>query len=233
MLTMLGALAVVMYTEYVQTGDALAFYKVQLLWNHIYRNPEFPLTSTAGINVLWLDGIALLLALVSTTACLLLGGRWLSRLFSQRTKTGTPTLPISRAVLFSLSYCVGAGFFIVMFQGGEIANLSRYVLATPFPGVLLWQLWQLRPASGRIISVGAASCLCVALALGFPFRFDNFVPAEATWYFSLFSAYVFAFIFSAKGSSPWYREIGTTLYIINLLLMAYLHNLFLDGTWIG
>jgi hypothetical protein len=233
LLAMALALAVVMYTQYVQTGDPLAFYHIQALWGHVLQLPTFPLTSTAGVNVLWLDGTGLLLALTATITCLTLGLWWLWRLASNRGQLADSRLPLSRAVLFSLSYLVGTGFFVIMFQAGDLANISRYTMAAPFLTVVLWQLWQGKPATRWVIGGAAVACLAIALALGFPFRLDNFVAGEATFYFLLFSAYIFAFIFSVRSSSPWYREISTGLYMINLLMLCYLFNLFLDGIWVN
>lgn len=179
--------------------------------------------------MLWLDGVALLVAGCSGLLCLWVGLEWVFRMV--RKQAGNTE---SKAMLFSLGYCFEAGFFIVMFQHSDLANFNRYVLATPFITVLLWRLWQLAAISTWWVhSTVVVCCVVVALLLGFASRFDSFSPSQATWYFLLYTLYIVAFLFVPKGSSPWYREISMVLYVLNLVVLLHLFNVFLNGAWIG
>ncbi|MCR5887952.1 hypothetical protein LRS06_09200 [Hymenobacter sp. J193] len=230
-LLVMGAVtATMMRIFYIKTGDALAFYHVQAKWEHIFREPIFPLQSSAGIDILWLDAVALLVTWLSAVACAVLGSWWLLHLLRVVQR---PLPVISKAVLFSLGYATGTGFYIMMYQGGDLANINRYMLATPFAAVLLWQMWQLQPATKWPVAAVVAGCLAVALALGFPFRLESFLPYQAAWYFGLYTLYVLAYLFISKGTSPWYREIATGLYLVNLVVMAHLLDLFLAFIWLG
>lgn len=229
-LTIISAVGMVMLAQYKSHGDAWAFYNVHSLWGHTLQAPGYPLHSSAGINVLWLDSFGLLIALCSLVFCLILGCKWL---LSGYKKFRGAIFP-SRAVLFSLGYCLGAGFFIVFYQAGDLVGLARYILASPFFVVLLWQAWQL-PLRQKawLVSLLFGGCLLVASSLGGLWEFNSFYPRQVIRYFALFFLYVMAYLAVSSDSVPWYREMAIGLYVVNLLLLIYLHQLFIQGIWIN
>ncbi|GAA3935355.1 hypothetical protein [Hymenobacter algoricola] len=225
------ALGTVMLIQYQTHGDPLAFYNVHVVWAHWLRLPALPLVSTAGINVLWQDAFGLLLAVLATGLCFLLGLRWLAGWLRP---AGEQDAPPSKAVVFSLGYCVGAGFFIVFYQGGDLVGIARYILATPCFGVLLWQFWQLsRPVAVRLLVAVVIIGLGIALALGIPFGFNSFTPGQAVWYFLLLLGYVVLHALSGKRLNIWYPEASALLYILNLVVLVYYHSLFLNIVWLN
>ncbi|UOG73109.1 hypothetical protein MTX78_13340 [Hymenobacter tibetensis] len=229
-LAMASAVGIVMLMQYNSHGDAWAFYKVHSLWGQTFKEPTFPFHSSAGINVLWLDSFGLLIALCSMVFCLGLGYKWL---LSGRKKFHGVVFP-SRAVLFSLGYCFGAGFFIIFYQGGDLVGLARYILASPFFVVLLWQIWQLPPRQ-KVWLVGLLFViyLLVVSSLGGLWEFNSFYPRQAILYYALFFIYVVIHLAVSSNSIPWYREMATGLYLVNLLLLIYFHVLFTQSTWIN
>lgn len=230
-LAIISAVGLVMIVQYRSHGDAWAFYKVHSLWQHTFRLPEFPLHSSAGIDVLWLDAFALLVAMCSLLGCLLLGSRWLTSIITKKYKgAGFP----SKAVLFSLGYCVGAGFFILFYQGGDLVGLARYILATPFFVVLLWHTWnqplqQKRWLVAAVLGIG----LVIMWGLGGLGQFNSFYPRQAAGYFTLLLLYIVAYVAVTSGVVPWYRELTAGLYIVNMLFIIYFHLLFSQGVWIN
>ncbi|SDY15366.1 hypothetical protein [Hymenobacter psychrophilus] len=232
----LVALGGVMLLQYRSHGDALAFYKVHALWGHIWQPPLLPLHSSAGINVLWLDATALVVAGLSLLSCLVLGLHWLTswRTTPTATAVAAQALPPSKAVLFSLSYCVGAGYFIVFYQAGDLVGLARYVLASPFFVVLFWQLGQLpRQRARQLAAAVLGAGLLAVLALGGLGGFNSFYPGQALVYFGLFLLYLLAYVAVGARLTPWFREAGTALYLVNCLVMLYLLDLFLHVIWIN
>ncbi|GAB3827453.1 SulP family inorganic anion transporter [Hymenobacter jeollabukensis] len=228
-LAVVAAVVLVMWLQYRRHGDALAFYNVHSLWGHKFHLPETLLNDSAGINVLWLDLAALVVVVVALVACLALGVRWLLGL--GKAHTDAPRL--SKAVLFSLGYAVGAGYFIVFYQNPDIVGLSRYIFASPFFFVILAWAWQYQQTQPRLWLGVLTACVLVATLVGWPWYFDNFMPLEATWYFVLFTLYCLAFLFIGKADFRWYRELSVGLYGINLLALVYMLNLFLEGVWIN
>lgn len=231
MLAMVVAVGSVMFAQYKSHGDALAFYKVHELWQQKLRLPEQLFYSSAGINILWLDALGVLIALASLVACAVLGLRWLRHSRARQQQLGG--LP-SRAVLFSLGYCVGAGFFIVFYQGGDLVGTARYILASPFFVVLLAWVWTLPARQQRwLLGSVLGSGLLVVLAMGGIWRFSSFYPGQAVVYFTLFLLYALAHLAVSPNAARWHREAATGLYTLNLLMMIHLFVLFMQGIWIN
>jgi hypothetical protein len=233
LLTVAAALGVVAYLHWQATGNALALFNSYQHWGHEinWRLPGL-LHSAAGVPMLALDLLALLTMLLATVAALGLGIRWLLGWFRPGLAGAAP----SRAVVFSLGYCVGIAAFMVLYQAGDLANSSRYVLATPFFGVLLAQLprWQSLKRSARWAWVIGAGSLIVVLAVwcGWPFRFPGFFPGEAVFYFAVWAVYVGLYLV-AFSAWRYDREVRTALYILNVVYQMVLLNLFLLPTWMG
>jgi hypothetical protein len=233
LLTVAAALGAVSFLHWQATGNALALLDSYQHWGHeiSWQLPRL-LHSTAGVPMLGLDLLALLTVLLATAAALGLGIRWLVGWF----RPGPAGPGPSRAVVFSLGYCVGIAAFMVLYQAGDLANSSRYVLATPFFGVLLAQLprWQGLKRSARWAWVAGASSLMVALAVwcGWPFRFPGFFPGEAVFYFAVWAVYVGLYL---AAFSAWHygREVRTGLYVLNVVYQVVLLNLFLLPAWMG
>ncbi len=140
----------------------------------------------------------------------------------------------SKAVLFSLGYCVGAGFFILFYQGGDLVGLARYILATPFFVVLLRHTWSLpRQQKQWLLFAVLAVGLAIVWGLGGLWQFNSFYPRQAAGYFIVWLLYVVTYLAVSSEAVPWYRELAAGLYITNLLLLVYLHVLFVQGTWIN
>ena len=218
-----------LWLQHAQAGEWLGFYKVQRQWYHWWRMPDFPLRSSAGILMLWLDALSIGTASFSVLSIVYLLA---SRAWLVGCRAGGPAVP--RVVLFSLVYCACAGIFTVFQQGGDVANSSRYVLGTPFFAVLLWAAWQ-RAHHWRTWAVGAGLVLGVACLFGYPSRFDGFWPGQATWYFGLLGAYV-AVLLAAGGTRPrwsFQRELSGAVYLFNVLMQVLLLSWFLEGVWLG
>jgi hypothetical protein len=234
------ALGVVMFLHYQATGDAFAFFEAHKHWGHEpqWRLPS-RLHSTGGLPILWLDSLAFLTGLVSFLVGLGIAIRWIINWFSKDKQL----VPPSRAVVFSLGYCIAAIGFILVYQNNssgkevDIVGSSRYILATPFFGVLLAQIrhWPSLPLRKRWFLVCGLAMLCLAMALwlGWPFRFPGFMPSEASWLFALWVAYVAAYVIVIPGTWRYSREANTLLYTLNLVYQVFLLNLFLGEVWIG
>ncbi|MGY3088576.1 hypothetical protein ACVWYF_001609 [Hymenobacter sp. UYAg731] len=228
LLAIAASIGAVMMLQLREGGDALAFYKVHDLWGHKFVVPTDFLYSSAGVPMFWLDALALLVSMVALVSCAVLGVRWLRQRLS-----GQPTTAPSKAVLFALGYTAGAGFFIVFYQGGDLVGLSRYLFATPFWGALLAWAWQAEWSTARVLSVLGVALVVVGGLAGLPGQLVNFAPGEALWFFGLLGLYLAYYWLVRPDRCRWYREIATGMYFLNLFMLCFILNLFLNGVWVN
>lgn len=228
LLAIASSVGVVMVMQGRQHGDPFAFYKVHALWGHQLQWPAFPLFSSAGITMLWLDAAALVVGILALGGCIVLGIRWI-----RQRRQGTVRLGVSKAILFAMGYSVGATGFVLFSQSGDLVGASRYVMGTAFFGTLLAWAWQAPWSTAKALGGLAAAWVVVALLVGLPTRMNNFAPGEALWYFGLLGAYLSSYWFVSVQRSPWSREITTGLYCINIFFIAHLLNLFLNDVWVN
>lgn len=214
-LTLAATVAIVATMQHIQTGEAFGFIKAHKHWSHVLSWPQWPLHATTGINMLWLEALAMALGLAAAGLCLYLVIR------TQRQWAHRLALPYpSPAVVFSLGYAVCALLFVVFFQKGNVANLARYILATPFLVVLFWQVSQLPRWSGRRYAAVAVGLGLVWPLFGAYTRFPAFSLGQTLWYFGLTTAYALGYL----GWRQWRygREIVMLLYMFNLIVQLHL-----------
>ena len=228
LLAIAASVGTVMLMQYREGGDALAFYKVHGLWGHKFVVPTDFLASSAGVPMFWLDALALLISIVALISCAVLGIRWL-----RQRGAGKPAVAPSKAVLFALGYTAGAGYFILFYQGGDLVGMSRYLLATPFWGVLLAWAWQANWSTPRVLAVLGVALVAVGLMAGLPAQLVNFAPGEALWFFGLLGLYLAGYWLVRPDRCRWYREIATGLYFLNLFMLCFILNMFLNGVWVN
>jgi hypothetical protein len=214
-LVLAATVGVVATMQQVQTGEPFGFIKAHKHWGHVLSWPVWPLHATTGINMLWLEALALAIGLAAAGICLGLVGR-IFRQWARRTELAYP----SPAVVFALAYSVCALLFIVFFQRGNVANLARYILATPFLVMLLWQVsrWPVWP--GRRYAAVAGGLALVWPLFGAYTHFPAFNLSQTLWYFGLTTGYALAYL----GWRQWRygREMVVLLYVFNLLMQVHL-----------
>ena len=214
------AVGTVMFIQWYQMDEPFAFYKAQRFWGHHLQALHYPFVTPSGINMLWLDALALWVGLASIAVCSWLAFRWL-----RRRRQPLPAVP--PAVVFALGYCVCITLFILSHQGGSLWNFGRYVLTTPFFVVLVWYL-STQPAWPRRFY---AYLLLATLALWqvfgvFTVEFDNFTQGQALWYFALLTAYLFLYL--TLRQLRWKREIFMGLYVFNIIMQLHLLECFIQ-----
>lgn len=214
-LTLAASVAIVATMQKIQIGEPFGFIKAHKHWGHVLSRPGWPLHATTGINMLWLEALAIAVGLAAVGVCLRTVVR-AARQWSQRLEQEYP----SPAVVFALGYAVCALLFVVFFQGGNVANLARYILATPFLVVLFWQVSRWPAWSGRRYAAVAVGLGLVWPIFGAYTRFPAFSFGQTLWYFGLTTAYALGYL----GWRQWRygREIVVLLYVFNLIVQLHL-----------
>lgn len=112
-----------LFVHHHYTGAWFSFFEVQSeYWDNTLRIPKLPLRSWAGMKITMVDGFALAISLASGLA--LLQKLWPN---FKAFKVAAP-----RALIFSLLYLLGIGLLVILFRGGELFSLNRFVFATAF-----------------------------------------------------------------------------------------------------
>lgn len=225
-----GSLGFVMWLHHAATGNWLAFFETHKSWGHEpHWTLGYPLHSVAGVAVLWLDALGLVLGLLAVVAGLGLGLRWA---WGWARPASAAARPVSRAVLFSLGFCIAALCFILLYQTDNIVGMARYTLTAPFTWFLFSQLPQLGrwPARGRWAALAAVALalLGVAFWLGFPWHFEGFFVGPAAWYLLLWLLYAVALGLAWWPTFEGGRELRAGLYVANVVLQCFLFSVFLS-----
>lgn len=136
---MIGLASTIIFTlmvftvHYQQTGDFFAFFHAQKFWGHALSIPSLPLTSWH-----WPTHISDAAALMVGLACMFLVFQYLIPEWSfVRWSPFKISRNMNAAEAFSILYLAGTAGAILLFQGGNIHSLNRYVFATPFFLILI------------------------------------------------------------------------------------------------
>lgn len=216
------SVGVVATMQWQQVGEPFAFALAQRFWGHFLQMPVFPLTDPSGINVLWLDALALWLGVAAVGLCCGLAWRWLRQVRGGETAAALPP-----QVVFALGYCVSVFLFILLYQAGSVWNIGRYIFTTPFFVVLVVYLSS-RPAWPwrRYLLIAAASMLLWQAFGAYTLDFDTYTTPQALWYFGLVTAYLLAYL--AWRQLRWQAEVTMLLYVFNLVMLLHLLEGFLQ-----
>jgi hypothetical protein len=212
----LGILCV-LTVQYFYNHSAENYFSIQKGWGNFLQLPHLPLTSWAGGFIVRLDGVAFLFAVL--TGLLLL-------VSIQRMKKQKYTL--LPEFVFSALYIVGIGLLVLLFRGGSLFSLNRFVFATPFVLIVLyyWLENKINLTSKQILLIGIGILL-------FWLLFGSYVHIQVLLKFLLLTLYmVLLFIIKHHNQSiQRYWLIG--LIAINGVFQLLLFVRFLTNSWVG
>lgn len=205
----------VVYIQYEQTGVMWAFTKVQQNWDHHLSLPTLPFKSWGYKNVLQLDSLALFIGILSATFVI---------------KTFFDSYQGSKRVfrqeqIFSMLYLAGVTASIVLFWGGTLESLNRYVFATPFFILFLIEL--------RKYTLFQKKTFIKILLLLLIFSvITNSLHSIKSFIYSIITiGYASIYLFLNKKESS--GIVFFLLYTTNLFFQAFLLNRFLLSMWVG
>jgi hypothetical protein len=120
--------AVVFYIHYNYTGIWNGFFIAQSYWEFRLQMPHLPFLQGAWPSTLF-DSAALLIGLFSLLVLTIYATQKLLRCKNRFLDFTEELLPHE---LFSLLYLAGCTLVVVLFLGGSLRSLGRFVFATPF-----------------------------------------------------------------------------------------------------
>lgn len=215
--TALGIILVGLF-QFMDTGEWFTFFSVQSGWGNALRLPEFPLTSWAGGFIVRLDGAAFLIGGIA--------GLVLLANLLKVGKVGKVKLP--RELVFSLAYLGGITLSVLLFRGGSLFSLNRFIFATPFILIAL-HFWLNSTVEIRMKQLWMAF---VVIFL-FWFFFASYVHIQVLAKFLFLSFYLWL-ILLVKSDKKWLREPAFfVLILLNIVFQVILFYRFMNNEWVG
>lgn len=190
------------------------YFRAQRLWGNELQFPSYPLTSWGGDWNARFDGIVLF-------TVLLMGG-WMVLRFLRSRK-----IDYDRDVLFSMLYVFGITASVLLFRGGSLFSLNRFVFATLIGGYALVQFFRLTDWRKKDLFVVFGISM-VFHALGF----KSFNHIQNLLGYSLFSV-MLLFVLIAFTKNPWSKWIGPAGLLFLLAAQLFCYSLFLNDHWIA
>lgn len=141
-------------------------------------------------------------------------------------------VPETYVQVLSVFYLVGVSFFVLLFQGGSMNGLSRYVLCTPFFFSLIFS------AFPRVSTIRRSHRFFMFAVLSImSIMFLGLIEYSTYWNFSdmglfLLIAVMFLWLFQDMSRTFFYR-LGLFLTIVaNAVWTSYLFNTYIADGWI-
>ena len=212
-------------------GATYTITQVQSAWGKALAFPKLPLTSWDGSRLIWLDGLALLIGLISIYKCF--------QVLIARLKV---KFLYDKPTVFSFSYLVIVTLITLFYSqiqestGTSIFSLNRYVFATPFFSVFL--IYVFRKINFDRNTIGLFFLVLVLCWAAF---WNSVFHSEAgstlhrirqtLYYFGLPGLYAFLFLPLRKTLK--YKLYWMPVYLTGVVLQIYLFNQYLHQVWIG
>jgi hypothetical protein len=133
----------------------------------------------------------------------------------------------NKAYLFSLLYISGLTLFTILFKGGNLFSLNRYLVPTAFFFVAFINIIRLRQFSYKQAGI---ILFCI---FAFWLLFYSFVHIRAILGYLAFTVYLSPYLLLNHESARTRQYSFYILYALNIIIQVQLFYKFLDGKWIG
>jgi hypothetical protein len=204
--------------QYVDTGEWFKFFSIQKNWGNELQIPALPLTTWAGDFMVRLDSAAFLVGTIA--------GGFLTAFILKIKPINKLSIP--KEVLFSLAYLGGISLSVLIFRGGSLYSLNRFVFATPFI-IVAFHFWLKQGYSFNTRQL----LIIFGLIFAFWFLFGSYVHIQNLLKFLFLTVYMFL-IFVMRSDNDLLRKMGAILFIsLNIIFQVVLYVRFLSGDWVG
>jgi len=216
-ITLLGLFTTV-FIQYLYTHKWFIFFDAQKSWDNSFRIPHLPFTSWSGGNIVRLDGTALLVGLIAIGAVI--------RIATNYFKTTKSTI-ISKTFLFSLLYLSGMALIVLLFRGGSLFSLNRFIFASPY--FIVCFFFFLKTENFKLKNI---YLLFIGLSL-YWLLFASYVHIQTIAKYELISLFILL-PFLLLVNNKTIKAVSFYSFIsINIALQLYFMYRFLNYEWVG
>ena len=209
---------IVAFIQYIDTGIWFEFFSAQKHWGNTPQIPKLPLTSWADGFITRTDAFTFLIGILS--------GSFLSGLMLKLKWFGNLKPP--KEVIFSLAYIGGITLSVLIFRGGSLFSLNRFVLATPFIIVVL-HYW----ITSNLLLTRKDLLIISFLVFCFWLLFGSYIHILLILKFAFLTFYALL-LFSLKSEKAFIRKYSLIfLIILNFTFQVIFYLRFLEGKWVG
>jgi len=213
---LLLGLGITILIQKLSGGKWLIFFEAQKLWGNYLRVPDLPLKSWGGNFTTRLDASAIFVGAI----CLY----FLTNQLFSRLKEGRLG---NIATLFSALYVVGSCLIVLLFRGGSLFSLNRFVFATCFIHVVAICLFQSHKYQARNFWILLLASQVLWLLFGSYNHIQNFAL------YLLVSLYFLNF-YLIQHPNKMIARIATSIGLTaNIVLFLKLSLMYLEGRWIA
>lgn len=216
-ISLVGVLLVT-FIQFLDTGEWFKFFEAQKHWGNFLQIPSLPLTSWAGGFIVRLDGFAFLIGIIS-------GGFLLGLIFKLKQFRNSV---IPSEVIFSLAYLGGITLIVLLFRGGSLFSLNRFIFATPFIIVAFnfWLKSDFCITKKQLFSI-------FGLIFVFWLLFGSYVHIQLMLKYLLVTFYAIL-IFAMKSEIQFIRKWSLiALIFLGFTFQIMLFVRFLNGNWVA
>jgi hypothetical protein len=216
-ISLVGVLLVT-FIQFLDTGEWFKFFEAQKHWGNFLQIPSLPLTSWAGGFIVRLDGFAFLIGIIS-------GGFLLGLIFKLKQFRNSV---IPSEVIFSLAYLGGITLIVLLFRGGSLFSLNRFIFATPFI-IVAFNFWiksDFCITKKQLFSI-------FGLIFIFWLLFGSYVHIQLMLKYLLVTFYAIL-IFAMKSEIQFIRKWSLiALIFLGFTFQVVLFIRFLNGNWVA
>jgi len=216
----LGTMLIGLYQYSFDHTSLFNFQRVGAYWGHKLQIPR-DLTdwSHEGFSM----NIALIFLLIPTLICFLLKG------IIVKGDTMDVKYPL---FILSTFYLVGIFLFILLYQGGNLHGLSRYLLCTPFFFVVV--IWGYQKMGKSLLDERLALIVFPLFAALFIYTLSPYMSKWSFYSLGLLILFLnYFYLFNVFSTAKLFNRLFFgSIVVVNIIWNAYLLNCYLNDGWI-
>lgn len=221
----IGTLLISLLQLYYGSGSLLKFMEVQSLWGKKLSMPhDLKDWSLEGFSM---NFATIIFVAIPVITSLLL---YFPKIFEK--KIELIENKVEYIQFLSFFFLTGTFLYILLYQGGSLNGLFRYVQCTPFFFALLFSIHDKLAEYNKQVKI-FIFLICSLTGL----LFMGLIPYSTNWSFSdtgffLFSLSIFLWLFQQEKQSLYYKILVFITFFANAIWTTYLFNTYISNAWI-
>lgn len=215
---LLGAF-IVAYIQYLDTGIWFKYFAIQKEWGNELQWIKFPLFSWGRPYIIKYDGITFLIGIV-------VGIISLRYMFFNKSRNH-----FNDSVFFSLLYISGITALILLFRGGELFSINRFIWSTPFGMLIIAHF----VSNSHIKSFKMKYFwACFVTLVLYWLLFGSYVHIQTFLKFGALSLALASLLFLFAENYPKIKLISRIVFVLFLFgVQTFFFYVYLTGGWIA